>query len=249
MPHPIIGVPTSTALEPWYSPSFTLPSSYLHAIEAAGAVPLLIQPTTSTETLAALYSRCDRLLLAGGEDVHPSAYGAAPHPKLELTNPQRDTAELWLARRALADGMPILGICRGMQLLNVALGGTLYQDLADERPGPIAHTFGDTRRDFRALSHSITLEPDSWLAETLGIGELAVNSLHHQAIRDLAPGLRVVAHAPDGVIEAVEGTGAGFVVAVQSHPELIWQDTDPRWARLFHAFVQKSVKWKVKSKE
>lgn len=238
MAQPVIGVPASTALEPWYSPSFTLPSSYLRAIEMAGAIPLLIQPTSNQETLAALYTRCDGLLLAGGEDVHPSAYGAAPHPKLELTNPQRDAAELWLARRGLADGLPILGICRGLQLLNVAIGGTLYQDLDAEHPSHISHTFGEKRRDFRALSHSIEIDPDSWLAEVLETTKLAVNSLHHQAIRDLAPGLRAVALAPDGVIEAVEGPNTSFIVAVQSHPELVWEDTDPRWARLFQAFVQ-----------
>lgn len=241
MPPPLIGVPASTALEPWYSPSYTLPSSYLRAIEAAGAVPLLIQPTQNTDTLAAVYDRCESILFAGGEDVHPSAYGAAPHPNLELTNPQRDTAELWLARRALADKKPILGICRGLQLLNVALGGTLYQDLPAEYPSSIVHTFGDLRRDFRALSHTITIEPDSWLAETLGVAELPVNSLHHQAIRDLAAGLRPVAWAADGVIEAVEGVGPGFVVAVQSHPELVWEDTDTRWVRFFQAFVDTTI--------
>ncbi|MBC8162888.1 MAG: gamma-glutamyl-gamma-aminobutyrate hydrolase family protein [Roseiflexaceae bacterium] len=237
VPRPVIAIPASTAPEPWYSPSFTLPVSYLRAVEAAGAVPLLIQPTADLEILESLYSRCDGLLLAGGEDIHPSNYGAAPHPKLELTNTQRDAAELWLARRALAEGMPIFGICRGIQLLNVAMGGTLYQDLAAERPGPIDHAAGDACRDFRLLSHPIELAADSWTAELLGTASLAVNSLHHQAIRDVAPGLRAVGYAPDGLIEAVEGAGSGFIAAVQSHPELIWQDADPRWAQVFAGFV------------
>lgn len=235
---PIIGVPASTALEPWYSPSFTLPASYLRAVEAAGAIPLLIQPTSSEATLRALYDQCDGLLLAGGEDVHPSRYDTAPHPRLELTNAMRDAAELRLTRWALADALPIFGICRGLQLLNVAMGGTLYQDLPSEWPGPIDHAAGDARREFRLLSHSMTLMPDSWLAEMLGAEALAVNSLHHQGIRELAPGLRAIGTAPDGLIEAVEGNGPGFVVAVQSHPELIWEDADPRWARVFAGFVE-----------
>lgn len=235
--HPIIGVPASTSPEPWYSPSYTLPSSYLRAIEAAGAVPLLIQPTAAQATLATLLAQCDGLLLAGGEDIHPHRYHAAPHPALDLTNAARDEAELLIARHALARGMPIFGICRGQQLLNVAMGGTLYQDLPSERPSFIDHAFGDARRDFRALSHGITLSEDSWLAEVLGVSELAVNSLHHQAIRDLAPGLRAVAHAVDGVVEAVEGEGDAFVVAVQCHPELLWEDTDSRWSAVFAAFV------------
>ena len=234
---PVIGVPCATAPEPWYSPSFTLPSSYLHAVEAAGAVPMLIQPTDDAEVLAALYARCDGLLLAGGEDVHPSNYGAAPHPRLELTNLRRDAAELVLVRWALADRTPILGICRGLQLLNVAMGGTLYQDLPSERPGSIDHAAGDARREFRLLSHDMALEPTAWLAETLGASHLAVNSLHHQAIRDLAPGLRAVGHAPDGLIEAVEGGDDTLIVAVQSHPELVWADADPRWAHVFSRFV------------
>ncbi len=242
MPRPIIAVPASTSPEPWYSPSFTLPSSYGRAIEAAGATPLLIQPTPDVATLEALYSRCDGLLLAGGEDVHPSAYGAAPHPRLELTNRQRDDVELWLARRAIADGMPIFGICRGIQLLNVAMGGTLFQDLASERPGPIDHAAGDARRNFRLLSHEIDLAADSWTAELLGASTLAVNSLHHQAICDLAGGLRAVGHAPDGLIEVVEGSGTAFIAAVQSHPELVWEDADPRWARVFRGFVERCTR-------
>lgn len=239
MPRPIIGIPCSTSPEPWYSPSYSLPISYLRAVEAAGGVPLLIQPTISDETLDALYARCDGLLLAGGEDIHPSHYGAPPHPKLELTNARRDAVELALARRALADGMPIFGICRGLQLLNVAMGGTLYQDLAAERPEGLEHVAGHVRRDFRFLSHALKLVDDSWLAELLGTTELRVNSLHHQGIRDLAPGLRAAGHAADGLVEVVEARVSGFAVAVQPHPELVWEDADPRWARVFAGFVDR----------
>ena len=234
---PLIGIPATTSPEPWYSPSFTLPASYLRAVEAAGAVPLLIQPTASEATLRALYEQCDGLLLAGGEDVHPANYNTAPHPRLELTTPARDTAELLITRWAVADQLPIFGICRGIQLLNVAMGGTLYQDLPSEWSSNINHAAGDAQRDFRLLSHTLAFEPDAWLAEVLGTSEVAVNSLHHQAIRELAPGLRVTGRAADGLVEAVEGTGPGFIAAVQSHPELLWEDTDQRWARVFGAFV------------
>jgi putative glutamine amidotransferase len=235
---PIIGIPCSIYPDSWFTPANGNAISYLRALEAAGAIPALIHLTSDAAVLDAHYLRCDALLFAGGEDVGPAHYGAAPHPKLGRTNPAQDEVELALARRAAADGKPVLGICRGIQLLNVALGGTLYQDIASEIGNALDHNESTERRDMSHLAHPIVLEPDSWLAGCLDAGEIMVNTLHHQALRDVAPGLRVIARAPDGVVEAVEGSGNSFVLGVQCHPEELWERADPRWARMFSGFVE-----------
>ena len=234
---PLIGIPCSSYPDSWFTPANGNAISYLRAVEAAGGIPALIHLTRDAEVLGAHYARCDALLFAGGEDVDPSFYGAERHPKLGQPNPLQDQVEIELARRARAEGKPILGICRGIQLLNVAFGGTLYQDLPSELPSEINHSESTERRDMSYLAHPISLEPDSWLAERLGTDSPIVNTLHHQGLRDVAGGLRVVGRAPDGVIEAIEGIGGGFLVAVQCHPEELWDRTDPRWNRLFEHFV------------
>jgi putative glutamine amidotransferase len=211
--------------------------SYLAAVEAAGGTPLLIHLTDDQAVLDAHYQRCDGLLFCGGGDIAPTHYGQSPHPLLGAIEDLRDRVELRLARRAVADRKPVLGVCRGVQLLNVALGGTLYQDINAELPGTLNHRESSQRNDRAYLAHLLTLERDSWLAETLGATTLMVNTLHHQAVRDVAPGLRVVGHAPDGVIEAVEGKGETFIVGVQCHPEELWQSAEPRWKRLFTGFI------------
>ncbi|GIW01572.1 gamma-glutamyl-gamma-aminobutyrate hydrolase family protein [Roseiflexus sp.] len=211
--------------------------SYLAAVEAGGGIPLLIHLTEDDDVVDVHYQRCNALLFCGGGDIAPVHYGQTPHPLLGPIEELRDRVELRLARRAVVDRKPVLGICRGIQLLNVALGGTLYQDINDELPGTLDHRESSQRSDRAYLAHSLTLEHDSWLAEVLGTTTIAVNTLHHQAVRDVAPDLRVVGHAPDGVIEAVEGTGNSFIVGVQCHPEELWQSAEPRWQRLFTGFV------------
>ena len=188
--------------------------SYVHALARAGLVPVLIPPVLEPDRAAAALDAVDGLVLSGGEDVHPSRYGAAPHPKLAATDPARDAVELALIQAARARRMPILAICRGIQILNVALGGTLYQDLATERPSNIPH------QDLKAR-HALRVEADSLLHRVLGTVPTSVNSRHHQAIRDLAPGLRATAWAEDDVIEGAEvANGAGpWILGVQWHPE------------------------------
>lgn len=243
---PIIGIPCSIYPDSWFTPANGNAVSYLRALEAAGGIPSLIHLTRDAEVLDAHYARCDALLFAGGEDVGPAHYGAAPHPRLGPTNPLQDEVEIALARRAVAEGKPLLGICRGMQLINVALGGTLYQDLPSDLPAGCNHSESTERHAMSYLAHPITLANDSWLAERLGAAEVTVNTLHHQALRDIAPGLRVVGHAPDGLAEAVEGAGPGFLVAVQCHPEELWERADPRWARVFAGFVA-VARWNVRT--
>ncbi len=194
----------------------TLNTAYVRALDRAGLVPLALPTMLAPErAVAALEAGGVRgLVLTGGEDVEPARYGATPHPQLEDTDPTRDAAEVALIAAAQARRLPILAICRGIQILNVALGGTLYQDLGSERPGPVTHA-GDAGR------HVVRIEPGSLLARTLGAPAATVNSRHHQAIRDLAPGLRAVAWADDGLIEAAEPADAAapWTLAVQWHPE------------------------------
>jgi putative glutamine amidotransferase len=172
--------------------------------------------------------------LAGGVDIDPSCYGQEPHPSLGKVDPPRDRVELTLTRWALTDGRPILGICRGVQTLNVACGGTLWQDIGAQVPGALDHR-NQPGDPYGRLTHSVSLESGSRLEKLMEIEEMRVNSLHHQAPREPGRGLRAIAWASDGIIEGLEGKGDSWVVGVQWHPE--WLLDNPCQARLFHAFV------------
>jgi putative glutamine amidotransferase len=235
---PLIGISCGTFHDrAWCPPSFGHRQTYVDAILRAGGAPMLIPPVQDELTLRALYMRLDGVLFAGGGDIEPAHYGAAPHAHLGTLDPLRDSAELPMARWALADGKPILGICRGIQVLNVALGGTLYQDLPSEIESDLQHNLSYEREDWTHMAHEMRVAPGSRLARLLGAERLPINSLHHQAVRDLAPGLHAVAWAPDGVIEAVEGADHSFVLGVQCHPEALQAQADPRWRAVFGAFV------------
>lgn len=191
-----------------------LNTAYVQALCRAGVVPVVVPPTLDPEAACSVLDRVQGLVLTGGEDVEPSRYGAAPHPRLGETDAARDAVELALITGAARRRLPLLAICRGIQILNVALGGTLYQDLASERAGPIDHADPHAR-------HALEIEPNSRLHRTVGASAASVNTRHHQAIRDVAPGLRATAWATDGVIEGVEprDSGAPWTLAVQWHPE------------------------------
>lgn len=192
----------------------TLNTAYVRALENAGLVPLAVPTMLAPDHAAAALTGVRGLVLTGGEDVAPERYGAAPHPRLGAIDPSRDAAEVALIGAARERRLPILAICRGIQILNVALGGTLYQDLESERPGPVPHSDETARHEVRVAAGSL-------LEHTLGVRSATVNSRHHQAIRDLAPTLKAVAWAEDGVIEAAEPESARdpWIVAVQWHPE------------------------------
>jgi len=192
----------------------TLNTAYVRALAGAELVPLVVPPIIAPEAACSALDRVQGLVLTGGEDVDPARYGAAPHSRLGEVDPLRDALELALIAGARARRLPILAICRGIQIVNVALGGTLYQDLPTERPGPIEHSDSRSR-------HDLQIEPGSLMHRTLGAVSATVNSRHHQAIRDLAPPLRASAWSEDGVIEGAELRKAGdpWLLAVQWHPE------------------------------
>lgn len=186
--------------------------------------------------LRALYDRMDGLLLSGGVDVHPRLYGEEVHARCGAISEVRDDVELALIRWARADRKPVLAICRGIQTLNVALGGSLYQDIEAMVPRAVRHDChsGNGRNH---VAHDVVVSPGSRLAHLVGTDLLPVNSFHHQAIKDLALGLTVTAWAPDGIIEAVEEEGRPFVLGVQWHPEELAAE-DGRAQRLFDALVE-----------
>lgn len=208
------------------------------AVARAGALPFLLPVLPDPEALAALVDRVDALVLSGGSDVAPGLYREEPLRPEWAGDPARDAYEQRLLDAALARGKPVLGVCRGIQLLNAALGGSLYQDIRHQIPGALVHR--DPAR-YDDNEHTIRLCKDSWLYPLYGADELLVNSVHHQAIKDLAPGLRACAWAPDGVIEAVCDERRDLW-AVQWHPE--WLDPQsPHFTRrapgdpVFAAFI------------
>lgn len=232
---PVIGVTTSVNED---ESILQMNRSYIAALMQAGAAPLMLPPTEDEALIIRYVGMIDGLLLSGGGDVDPSCYGEAQRWECGEISPVRDAFELRLCKAFLSSGSkPLLGICRGIQVLNAALGGTLYQDLASEFPAAtIAH-----RQKQRPLytSHTVTVDACSHLSRIIGCEQLHVNSHHHQAVKHLAEPLRAVAAAPDGVIEAVEQPGHPFCIGVQWHPErLCDQKGGDGHARLFSAFVQ-----------
>ncbi|WP_279264212.1 gamma-glutamyl-gamma-aminobutyrate hydrolase family protein [Enterococcus faecalis] len=211
------------------------PQGFVSAVQAAGGVPLVL-PIGPKELAATYIQQIDKLLLAGGQDVAPEFYGQEPHIKLEETNRDRDEFELALIEEALKQNKPIFAVCRGMQLVNVALGGTLYQDLSMYPQWSVKHGQQPTQPIF--ATHRIDVEPDSQLSNIYGTtGQ--VNSYHHQALHTLGKDLRVTAWSSDGLAEAVESTNEQQpLLAVQCHPELMYA-RDAKSQALFNYFVQK----------
>lgn len=245
---PYIGITCATFYDKdWCPPTFGHRQSYIDAIVRAGGIPLLIPLVEQEEVLRALYERIDGLLLAGGGDVLPVYYGEEPHERLGTTDPLRDHVELPLTRWAAADGKPILGICRGIQVLNVALGGTLYQDIEAQIATALSHESSYERQDWTHMAHELRLDPESRLAQLLQSPDILTNSLHHQSLKDIAPDLRAVGWAPDGVVEAVEGVNGHFMLGVQCHPEALEPHADTRWGAVFAAFVESCVRPSIRT--
>jgi len=244
---PIIGLSTSEMRaperirhDPHSEPAgreLALGMTYPEAIRKAGAVPVVIPPM-DTAAIEALLDGLWGLCLSGGPDLHPACYDAEPHPALGPTERHLDRFEIALLRAAEVREMPVLAICRGMQVLNVARGGTLTQDLPSQRPSDVEHR---QPQPGSTPTHHVRLEPGSRLARCLGQDEAMVNSFHHQAVERLGAGLRAVGWATDGVIEAIEATDRRFTIGVQWHAESMIRS--PEQTRLVAAFAKAAASY------
>ena len=221
MPKPVIGITSCTRVD-----------DYVESVTRAGAEPLVL---STTEDPVAVLDRVDGVLLTGGLDVDPALYGETPHPATEAA-PERDRFELPLSKAAIERGVPMLAICRGVQVLNVAAGGTLVQDIPSAVRTDVSHSIALPKD---TIAHDVQVTPGTRLADALGPGTpldaCSVNSRHHQAVGTVAPEFIVSAVSPDGVIEAIENPGAVFCVGVQWHPENFWRTGE--FDGLFGAFV------------
>ena len=235
---PLIGISASIKENDDLGWSFhRLPSTYSIALERVGAAPVIIPNGLCDESLRTLYQRLDGVLLSGGGDLDPELYHALPHPKTGRICAARDETEIALSRWAYEDDRPLFGICRGIQSLAVALGGTLLQDIPDHVGEDYPHSLKSEEPPHNLHAHSVSILPKSLLAELLGSTRLGVNSLHHQSVERMPPGFIATAHSPDGMIEAMEAPGSAFCLAVQWHPEDMI-DSDPLMLRLFAGFAE-----------
>lgn len=217
--------------------------NYVESVIRAGGAPMLLPRNANKEVIQALMNVAHGVLLTGGGDIVSLNYGEEPHPTTKWADPVRDEMELTVIRLAEKRHMPILGICRGIQILNVAHGGTLIQDIPTQVPGACRHSDEDVYN--RTLSHTVDIEPDSLASKLMGVTTTTVNSFHHQAVKDLGNGLKVTAKARDGVIEAVESTENEAILAVQWHPEEM-SDMVDGFAAMFRWIVDQAVRFREK---
>lgn len=211
----------------------TINQNYLEAVRHAGGIPLILPVDASEEELELLVRMCDGMILTGGPDIDPRLYGETILNDSVTLAPTRDRGEKILCALAEARGIPLLGICRGVQYLNVYYGGDLYQDIPTQLETEVAHRMA---QPYRRTCHRCLLEAGSPIAQLLGTEEISVNSHHHQAVRKVAPGFEIMARCDDGVIEAIWKPDHKFLWGLQWHPEKIW-DIDEPSARIFRAFI------------
>jgi putative glutamine amidotransferase len=239
---PVIGIaaensaPSSDQLPAWI-----VEHRYVGVLAELGAVPWIVPLLAGDlDTLHAMYAHFDGLFITGGVDVDPACYREQRHPMCGRTDSPRDWIETQLLQWALRDRKPILGVCRGLQMINVTAGGTLFQDIPAQVPGALQHDV--LQPGIASIIHPARIAPGSTLREIMGADDIEVNSTHHQAIKDVAPGLTASAWAPDGVIEGIEGQGdkGQFLLGVQWHPEDM-ADTNQAMRRLFQSFLTAAV--------
>lgn len=246
---PVIGVTTQTLEEiPDELPRCWIMSQrYVRTLTTSGAVPWIVPLLDDPETLREIYDRVDGIFLPGGVDIDPDSYNETRTDACGRVDPDRDRTEIMLAKWAMRDRKPILAVCRGAQILSVAAGGALYQDVTSEYPGAIKHDYFPkagvhTRQD---RVHDVNVVADTRLSRLLATDAVTVNSMHHQGIKRLPPTLVANAFAPDGLIEGVESLeDDGFVVGVQWHPEDL-AESDPAMRKLFDGFVGAAAAWAV----
>ncbi|GKV56686.1 gamma-glutamyl-gamma-aminobutyrate hydrolase [Sporosarcina sp. NCCP-2222] len=228
---PLIGITTDLT----EGPKQFLHDAYIRAIIQAGGVPLLV-PAGVGQDVKRIEESLDGLVLSGGDDVDPYLFGEEPHPQIGKVTPERDEMEMALARQFLSADKPILGICRGMQLLNIVCGGTVYQDLTAQHVEPLIQHKQQAAKSH--ASHAVTLTKDSILHRLAARNEIRVNSFHHQAVRDVASPFVVTGQSTDGVIEAMESTKHRFVLGVQWHPEELHASGDLCSQKIFEVFIK-----------
>jgi putative glutamine amidotransferase len=231
---PIIGITTNQSSNSYGQPTILVQQSYVRALMQAGGVPVLIPSMIAEDGWDAVYSRLDGILFSGGGDIALDHFPGDPHPRIDDVEPERDSVELKMLQAAASDGKPFLGICRGCQVMNVALGGTLYTHIPDQLPNALDHSYPGNMRT--VLVHAVKIEEGTRVAEIYGEPIIQVNSLHHQGLKDIAPTLRVAGHSPDGLVEAVELPDHPFGLGVQWHPE--WLTDQETTRNLFRKFVQ-----------
>lgn len=235
---PIIGIMAHPTLNEYRGNKATIHScgeNYLFSVEAAGGIPLILPIFDDPEALDRYTAMCDAYIVPGGIDVNPISYGEQPHPLLETTRLDYDEYQLHLIKCMLRTEKPMLAICRGIQIMNVAFGGTLYQDVSLHGPGTMRHSQREIMPG--GISHKVIIEEGSILQRLYG-NELWTNSYHHQAIKDLGEGLRVTARAEDGIIETVEAVDHPYMHAVQWHPESFFVRKDNYMLPIFEDFIK-----------
>jgi putative glutamine amidotransferase len=234
---PLVGLTAGT--QGGRSAILVLREEYARAVDQAGGIPIILPPTAPEDAPAAL-DRLDAVLFTGGGDIDPAFYGAARQPRLGRVDRDRDVFELALARASIDSNVPLLGVCRGLQLLNVATGGSLHQDIPSELGGALDHRPKLARYE---VAHAVTIAPGSLLHRVIQHESMDVNSIHHQAIDRLGKGLVVSARSADGLVEAVEMPSRAFVLAVQWHPESVW-DRGLSFGDLFRPLVEAAADWR-----
>jgi putative glutamine amidotransferase len=235
---PLIGITTYNGKSNNNNPITAVQHTYIRAVTQAGGLPVLIPSILSEQDFHDLYARLQGILFTGGGDISLQYFDGADHVRIASVDETRDVTEISLLQKAVQDGKPLLGICRGLQVMNVALGGTLYTHIAEQVKGALDHDYpGDL---FTAIVHPVNVDEATRSAEIFGETLLHVNSLHHQGLKDIAPSLKVAGHAPDGLVEVVEIPGHPYAVGVQWHPE--WLTDQPVMRRLFKSFVDVSSK-------
>lgn len=242
MQKPLIGLTAGEIYnrqETWSPVTYGQSYTYIDSIIRAGGIPIIIPLTTDKSVLDDICSRLDGLVLSGGNDVSPELYGAEPYEETVETSTLRDATDIHILKTMKAANKPILAICRGMQILNVEAGGTLYQHIPTDVPSAQDHKQSSHEKDITYLAHPISIEPNTKLANILGQTLIDTNTHHHQSVKDLGTGLRITARAADGIVEGIETNGDRFIIGVQSHPEALGL-IRPDWGKLFTALVDQA---------
>jgi putative glutamine amidotransferase len=242
MQKPLIGITSGEVFNrehPWAPAVLGQSHTYIDSVVRAGGIPIILPVTDDASVLTDICSRLDGLLMSGGNDLNPRLYGENPYDNLDELSDKRDRTEKVILEYALENDIPILGICRGLQYINVHFGGTLYQDIPSDIPGAMDHRSSTKAQNFEHHAHAITIDEDSKLYDIMQLEAIDTNSHHHQSVKEIGEGLRITARAEDGVVEAIESDDDRFIICIQAHPESLGREI-PEWSRLFDAFIEKS---------